>query len=407
MDPSVGGREITRPYYPRKLTASAPRDLAQAGAPRADELRAFAERIEGKLKAGTGPAGNRHYWRSDYMIHRRRDYYASVRMHSTRTLAYEIVNREGLRSYYRSDGFMQLVRNGKEYDAIYPTWNWRMLPGVTCAVEGKGWPNGDRRGKTDFVGGVSDGTLGAAAMHLDRNDVTARKAWFFLDGEIVCLGAGINSAKDAPIVTTVNQCLLRGKVTLHNPADVIAKPNATKKGIVSRLPTTVHHDGLAYWLKERQRICLSALEQTGGWHRINRRHKSEKITREIFTLWIDHGKKPRDATYAYTIFPGAKADKPPQPRAEILANTPSRQAVRDAKLGITQVVFHEAGELADGELTLRVDKPCIVQLTGDTLAVADPTQRLRVITVTVNGKGHRIELARGPQAGRSTIVRLK
>ena len=40
----------------------------------------------------------------------------------------------------------------------------------------------------------------------------ARKAWFCFDREVVCLGADIRCSTDKPVFTSVNQCLLHGKV---------------------------------------------------------------------------------------------------------------------------------------------------------------------------------------------------
>jgi len=44
-------------------------------------------------------------------------------------------------------------------------------------------------GATAFAGGVSDSLYGASAFELNFDSVTAKKAWFFFDKEVVCLGA--------------------------------------------------------------------------------------------------------------------------------------------------------------------------------------------------------------------------
>jgi hypothetical protein len=40
----------------------------------------------------------------------------------------------------------------------------------------------------------------------------AHKAWFFFDTGLLALGANISLALDAPVTTTINQCLLAGDV---------------------------------------------------------------------------------------------------------------------------------------------------------------------------------------------------
>src|SRR5258708_32290014 len=78
---------------------------------------------------------------------------------------------------------------------------------------------------SDFAGGVSDGVYGAAGLDYNRDGVTGRKSWFFLDHEIVCLGAGLTSRDPSGLTTGTEQCLLKG--------DVIAG-SAGKPGAVQR-----------------------------------------------------------------------------------------------------------------------------------------------------------------------------
>ena len=71
-------------------------------------------------------------------------------------------------------------------------------------------------GESDFVGGVSDGDMGVVAYKMNNDqdgvDVSAKKAWFFLGKEVVCLGSDISTSAGYPLTTTLNQCLLSGNV---------------------------------------------------------------------------------------------------------------------------------------------------------------------------------------------------
>lgn len=52
-----------------------------------DDLQRLADRWRDTLLPGihdSALVGNRHYWKSDFMVHHRRGWYASARMHSTR-----------------------------------------------------------------------------------------------------------------------------------------------------------------------------------------------------------------------------------------------------------------------------------------------------------------------------------
>jgi chondroitin AC lyase len=124
----------------------------------AEEYRQLSERLKGNVSPGeTGPRGNRHFWRSDIMVHRPGNFYVSVRMHSTRTYATETrTNRENLKGYHLSDGTYFLVQRGDEFHEIQPTWDWRKLPGVTYRDTDEPYPYGrsdPQAGNTEFVGG--------------------------------------------------------------------------------------------------------------------------------------------------------------------------------------------------------------------------------------------------------------
>src|SRR5690606_5006128 len=72
-------------------------------------------------------------------------------------------------------------------------------------------------GDNAYAGGVSDQRYGATAYQLTYDGVSAKKAWFFFDDEVVCLGTDIRSETDKNITTTLNQAWLQGKVSTSGP----------------------------------------------------------------------------------------------------------------------------------------------------------------------------------------------
>ena len=89
-------------------------------------------------------------------MHRRAGFYSSIRMSSTRTVRSEQCNGEGLRNYHMGDGVTLFVRSGAEYVGIFPVWDWRRLPGITCRQANDPLPilsTGRHRGATEFVVG--------------------------------------------------------------------------------------------------------------------------------------------------------------------------------------------------------------------------------------------------------------
>src|SRR5690606_14332404 len=118
-------------------------------------------RLLSSLKDSAPPAvtGNRHFWRSDFMSHIRKDWMATARGHSTRTFNTDGThNGEGVKSHHLSDGAMFLYRSGAEYHDIFPASDWRKIPGTTVvqSVEPLDPTTVLRKGTTNFVGGVSD-----------------------------------------------------------------------------------------------------------------------------------------------------------------------------------------------------------------------------------------------------------
>ena len=112
-----------------------------------------------------------------------------------------------------------------------------------------------------------------------------------------------------------------------------------------------------------------------------------KGSTSFLEMWYSHGVNPDSSSYAYMLLPGMTAEETEQYVSEdsitVLANNSAVQAVYNEKLGITGIIFWEAGTF--GKIT--VDKPCIVMYEdshfGFNIAVTDPTQKLESLTVTV------------------------
>ncbi|MGH7995829.1 MAG: polysaccharide lyase family 8 super-sandwich domain-containing protein, partial [Opitutaceae bacterium] len=136
MDLSSCGRQLDLPNsQERKAEALADdfRRLLALGPADPRPIETLIARVAGRLPPGAdAPAGNRYYWRSDFMVHRPGSWYASIKMYSPRVLRTETwVNAEDLKGYHLSDGATFLMIRGDEYDNIQPVWDWRKLPGVT------------------------------------------------------------------------------------------------------------------------------------------------------------------------------------------------------------------------------------------------------------------------------------
>lgn len=428
FDYSAVGRQITRPGNDGRLLLVPVRRLAGIPGPRQPECAAFAARLQGD-PAAPPLLGNRHFWRSDYMVHQRPAYFVSVRMFSTRTFNTDgYLNGEGRNTNHLADGATFIYRSGEEYRDVFPVWDWRRVPGITCeqSPEPLDLAQLHIRGQSSFVGGVSDGTYGLAAMDLQRPPLSAKKAWICFDEEMVCLGAGINCSSANPVTTAVNQCLRNDVVTVIGPSHWSRSQGMGEHVLLEG--GLVHHDGVGYVFPEATRLVVQHGPQRGRWSDIGA-GPADEVTKEVFSLWIDHGVQVADASYVYSVVPAVRAEelaaRAISDPVELLSNTAQLQAVRHNDLRALGAAFYQPGTLNGGPgWTISVDKPCLLflreQAAGVRLAVANPeNQPLNVAieidrtltgagTTPLDGGRTRISVAlpAGLEAGRSVVVEL-
>lgn len=383
--------------------------MEKADPPYAATYRNYRARLEGKPVPGLQLAENVYFWRSDLMVHRSDAFYSSVRMCSRKIQSTESGNGENLLGYHLSDGTTYIYQTGQEYQNIFPVWNWRHVPGVTCYSElplpALGW--GGLHNGNDFVGGVSDTAFGAVAFLFERNGLSAHKGWFYTDQGLVCLGAGITSARNTPVATTLNQNLFTGSISIKTSGR--SKSLGIGQSYDGKNVKWVYEGGTGYVLLENSQIHVSADVQRGSWKRIHAQVKAEPLQSDVFNLWIDHGSAPRGASYAYMILPGARVTdmdrisrKPP---VEILENDTTLQAVR-LPGGVVQAIFYQPGELTlDGKTRLRADEPCLViaRSAGKTvtLTAAIPPEMSQVLTLRVQGHYTGENVTYDPASGQS------
>lgn len=357
---------------------------------------------------------HKHFWKGDYTIHLRENYHFNVRLASDRTYKSEAGNEENIYGKNMTDGVTNIQVFGDEYYDIMPLWEWDKIPGTTTRdyredqllVEQWGKP-----AKNQFAGGVSDGRYGASAMQVDYDSVSANKAWFFFDNQVVCLGSGITSQADEPIVTTLNQTWLKGNIVFNGRA----LSEKDRAALIVNAGDRLMHNRVIYFFPEDGDASLRAKQQQGTWSTINRSRSADTVSGEVFKLWLNHGIRPQNARYAYIVYPGTNRINQQELEAvRILQNTETVQAVSHATLGITQVVFYEAGVFVADDLHIAVDKPCFVQLIAGSeeveLAVADPLQTAEEVQVVLDVKSHgiaakkTIPLPQGAERGKTITI---
>lgn len=396
-DFSPTARNIVWPRVTAAEILPACTELAALGGPRSNELEAMARRLRGEAPPSSAPTGNRLFWTSDYMTHARPAFYASVKMSSTRTYGNESGNGQGEKTnYHLGDGAFCLMIDGGEYRGIFPLWDWRRVPGVTCVYPDEPqpplpsniWGRGSEGGSA-FVGGVSDGNTGVATMELKRAQARARKSWFFLDGAVVCLGNGIDAENNLPITTSINQSWARSEVAVAGAGSL---PQGETLAVEN--PAWVHHDGVAYLFPHGGNVRVRRETKQAAWQTINTLTGiKEPAAGDVFALWLEHGRGAVNGRYAYIVIPGiasaqAAAALPEGAIPRILANDAKLQLVSSPRGEVIQAVFWQAGEAAlPGGTTLKVDEPCALQLRRNDQAwqvsAGNPSQQPRTLHVTI------------------------
>ena len=363
---------------------------------RYDELMELKENRLGETDKFTG---NRHFWLSDYMAHKRDGYHVGLKIASNRTKLGEVVNNENLLGYYLSDGVTDIMQDGDEYDDVFTVWDWNKLPGTTTPQGGlknlndaNEW-NGEHlwnwKGNCSFVGGVSDGKYGAGVMDYYRDGMAAHKAWFFFDKEMVALGNSINSFNDMDIYTNLNQCVLDGEVKLVSQGSSQTAQAGTQQ---VKKDQAVLHNGIGYIFDQDAELVTE--ERTKARSEINTSYGDETVTKNVFQLGIHHGVKPDNASYEYrTVFNTNEEelqaylkDNP----VSVLYNDDKLQGVYHEDLKQAQIIVWKATtiELPSG-LTISPNKKCaliIKELDDGTLEItaANPTNEPKALELTVN-----------------------
>lgn len=438
-DPGAENRDLSRKGALHAANEEIPQNLILASDYRKDELQNIIQIRKGVRLPNL--MWNRYFWHSSYSAHQRKNYFASVRMYSSRqNNMEEPYNEEGLKMHHLADGANLISRTGKEYVNIFPVWDWQKIPGATI-VQKPTLPAPKeiaKRGLTDFVGGVTNSEFGAVAFDFKsvHDPLSAHKGWFFFDREYVCLGAGISSEASYPVFTTLNQSLLKSEVVvkMKEGFQTLKKDLHSLKNV-----SWVLQDSVAYLFPKPANVYVSNRMATGTWQQIT--HQAWAVhepvqAKEVFSLWIDHGVKPQNAGYEYVVVPGINAAGVPgyikNSKIVVLSNTKEIQAVKHDGLNIAEIIFYKAGtlKLPDG-LTVTVASPCMVMLKTigkqvSQIVVSDPTQKLKSLQVFLNvrieAEGNQwksawnkeknistvtIDLPQGGYAGQSVVLEIK
>ena len=325
-------------------------------------------------------------------------------MHSNRIANYETMNEENLKGWYTGDGMTYIYgKDSSSFVEFWPTVDMYHLSGVTNSINKMENKAGERREKPTvspkkFVGGVETGDVAFVGMDFIswNNKTTAKKSWLMIDGAVLALGSNITST-DGEIHTTIdNRILKKGKIYIDgkelNKNSTIKDP----KNLTINFNENYPDENIGYKIINSPELNINFTENKGSWKNIGGTLDKE-IVKQYFSVYLNHGKDPKDETYAYVILPmfsKEEVENYDTSRFKIEKLDDKAHIVRDTKTDIVAINFWNAGENEfEGIKTkyplsiIKDEKDGILKLY-----VSDPTQAQNEnVSLKINGKYKLIE----------------
>jgi len=336
--------------------------------------------------------GNKYFWNSDIMTQRGANYYLSAKIISKRTYGTESINGENVKGYNLPLGATNILSDGLEYDRIYAVWDWTRVPGTTAERNQASAALSDYLiGTNQFGGAVSSGQSGAIAFESDYRNLQAKKAYFMMGDAMLCLGTGINGNFSNPVNTSINQALLSGNITINDGSTQVFTGNSATASNLQ----WVHHRNVGYIFPSGGNVTIQNQQQSGRWRDIHSLGSTATVQKDVFSLWIEHGNNPNNASYSYIVVPDKNLNdfeaSVNNHGFVVVQNDVNVQAVRNDRVSKYAVVFYNAGTVNMGDgLSITSDKKAIVLLekegNGYKVSVADPTHLETSVRITINKK---------------------
>jgi hyaluronate lyase len=377
----------------------------------------------------------------DKAVHLRDSYAFAFSRSSDRISKYEYMSGENLMPWFQGDGAYYLYLSGrdqtKQFGANYfATINPYKLPGTTVPVEerktipelygGKLFYENTTHplnfyassttqndyvyfpvGTNTFSGGVKLGNYGVSGIQLgdevgykDKQDgllpedfvvyknAEANKSAFMFDDEIVLLGSGIQDQLGREVISTIDNRMFDANETstivggTYDGQSLTDPVNGEYELKWMNFNTNAEGTQVGYYFPETASINVTKETVTESLRKIRTSNPDTKVTENFFTLGLDHGKNPKNASYAYVILPNFNVDQTVEyaesPSIQVLSNTEDVHAVENTKLGIKGFNFFSDKKKTVSNVTSYNQASILVKNEGDsiTIAVSDPTFKL-------------------------------
>lgn len=339
-------------------------------------------------------------------IHRE-GYTLGISMFSSRTGNFEYMNKENTKGWHISDGALFLYNGdaGQFSNNYWNTINPHRLPGITTDhTEGTNYESGlAYTSDKDYAGGSSVEDLYATIamdFHGQNTDLTAKKAWFAFDDEVVALGTDISG------ITKDTETIIENKQIRDDGSNaLVVDGEETQAELGESSAAGVEYawiegnsgtDSIGYYFPEGEDLEIKREARTGSFQDINGAVAdgaagSEDVTRDYLSLAVSHGDGTADGAedYAYVLLPGRTEEETAEyasgSEIEIISNTAEVQAAADRSSGASGYQFWTAASAGN----VSADQASSVTMKEEDgtlkLGISDPSQTQDSVTIHVSG----------------------
>ncbi|KAL0571727.1 hypothetical protein V5O48_010235 [Marasmius crinis-equi] len=427
-DLSALGRFISFPVIDLQASANINLNLTrvyQLGQEwQSDTLMRFSQLSRNSSSANASQlVGNRNFFANDYMVHRGSNYVSTVKMYSKRTKNAECVNSQNPLGFHLSDGAQYTYIVGDEYEDIAASWDWNLIPGITVDYGATPLSCSKARfnGIENFVGGVSTGSAGVAAMRYTNPSTRSlhfQKAWFFLPGDVqVVMVSNISSTTKADVYSVLDQRRHTGPVFVDTKEVKLDSNKATNFANA----TSLWHGGVGYAFDPTSKAALSLNvgPKTGKWSDIGT-STQPPYTVDLYAAWLHH--TSTTSPIAYFVFPGTETldafiRRRNAVQARVVQNDGTISAVFDKSTRTAMVVYWEASGgcvcFDDSVVTVcsSANSAVIYDAGIGAVTISDPSQSLKSVNLKlITARGERsisVILPTGGETGKSVTQTIQ
>lgn len=332
--------------------------------------------------------GNKMFHSMDRAISKNKNGGAvALSMHSSRIANFETMNGENLKGWFTGDGMTYIYGNDSSaYTEFWATVDMYHLPGVTNSLKVRGDRSGERRGITTpkaWVGGVNNGELFVGMDMLSWNKVLkVKKSYLFTEDGVVAVYGDSLSSNEGEIHTTIDNRILKdGKLLINgkeiDKTTVIENPKDLTIMFVGNYP----EETIGYRIIDAPKVEIRFEERKGNWKSIGGTD-SKEVVKKYVTIYINHGKNPKDQKFSYLIFPMFKEEEVKNYNLNSLKLVQSDEkihAVEDSENRVVRINFWKDLPVKFRNIRSFSTASMIVKEDNNELliAVSEPTQLMK------------------------------